>query len=313
MWRESFTGDGETMEHHSDDVPTSETANPINAMARLRQIIVCPLCKGTVEIHAKLITCVTCWARFSQSHPDCVDLLPSIDGHGDEAREWAVRQQKMDLWYRDLCSRPAAASQCFDHDYTPYAPDLAGLRGLVLDIGGGKGIVRHYLPPDAGYVNLEPSLAWLDPDWAALTDDFPCLSRSLPFVKGLGETLPFAGECFDTALSFWSLNHARHPQAVFREAHRVLKPAGRFLVVLEDMEPRWIDLIRSVVTRQPFAFRAKDCARKVVWNLRGKEWPLQDDHIRITEPELEAWVAGRFAVVRRWWIKRYLNLELKKL
>lgn len=301
------------MDHRSDRVSRSEIAHPINAMVRLRHIIVCPLCKGTVEIGPHLITCLACRARFPQTHPDCIDLLPSIDGHGDEAREWAVRQQKMDLWYRDLRTRPTAASQCFDHDYVSYARDLAGLRGLVLDIGGGNGIVRHYLSPDVDYVNLEPSPAWLDQDWAALSHAFPCLARPLPFVKGLGELLPFTGECFDAAMSFWSLNHARRPQAVFREAHRVLKPGARFLVVLEDMEPGWGDVIKSIVTRRRLAFGGKDFARKVVWRLRGKEWPLQDDHIRITERELESWVAGRFTIVRRWWIKRYLSLYLNKL
>ncbi|MEP6888558.1 MAG: class I SAM-dependent methyltransferase [Nitrospirales bacterium] len=224
-----------------------------------------------------------------------------------------MRQQKMDLWYRDLRSRPTAASQCFDHDYIQYTPVLATLRGLVLDIGGGNGIIRHYLSPDARYVNLEPSLAWLEPEWAALTDDFPCLSRSLPSVNGLGEMLPFTEECFDAAVSFWSLNHSRHPQAVLAEAHRVLKPAGLFLVVLEDMEPGWLDLMKFSVTRQRSAFGGKDFARKVVWSLQGKKWTLQDDHIRITEPEFLSWVAGRFIIVRRWWIKRYLNVELKRL
>jgi hypothetical protein len=41
--------------------------------------------------------------------------------------------------------------------------------------------------------------------------------------------------------SFWSLNHVDRPERVLQEVGRVLKPEGRFLIVLEDMPPALLD------------------------------------------------------------------------
>ena len=57
------------------------------------------------------------------------------------------------------------------------------------------------------------------------------------FVRAVGEYLPFPDASFDAALSFWSLNHVDQPERVLQEVGRVLKPEGRFLIVLEDMSP----------------------------------------------------------------------------
>lgn len=45
------------------------------------------------------------------------------------------------------------------------------------------------------------------------------------------EALPFAPETFDAVVSLWVLEHVHHPQAVFSEVARVLKPGGRFFFV----------------------------------------------------------------------------------
>jgi hypothetical protein len=42
-------------------------------------------------------------------------------------------------------------------------------------------------------------------------------------------------------------------------------------------------------------------------------WPLQDDHIRIRERELERWSTGRFRRVRREWLGGFLCCEVEKI
>ncbi len=70
---------------------------------------------------------------------------------------------------------------------------------------------------------------------------FPCLGAPPFFVGGLGEYLPSPPLVFDTVLRFGSLNHAVRPEAVLREAHRVLKTTGWGILALADMEPGWLD------------------------------------------------------------------------
>ena len=151
----------------------------------------------------------------------------------------------MTEWYRDLLATPADAAACFEQDYRVYAGILRTLTGRVLDIGGGNGVVRHYLGATVQYIALEPDLAWLDAPWADLADRFACLATPPFFVRGIGERMPFTDASFDAALGFWSLNHAVDPSAVIAEAARVLRPGGLLLLVLEDMPPRWLDLATS--------------------------------------------------------------------
>jgi hypothetical protein len=43
----------------------------------------------------------------------------------------------------------------------------------------------------------------------------------------------------------------------------------------------------------------------------GREWPLQDDHLRIRCRDLEGWLAGSFRIARRDWIDGFLSYELR--
>jgi ubiquinone/menaquinone biosynthesis C-methylase UbiE len=144
----------------------------------------------------------------------------------------------MERWYRDMVSTDWAHA-CFDSDYEPLRPVLSRCAGIVLDLGGGAGITRRYLPRDAQYVSLDPSLMWLDAEWKSLEATDSRQPDESEFVQGTGEALPFRQGSIDVVLALWSLNHVNDPVAVFAEVRRVLKPGGSFFVVLEDMEPTW--------------------------------------------------------------------------
>ena len=259
-------------------------------LSTLRPILVCPLCKGDLDVAAGAIACRTGHLRVEQTRPDCVDLLPREMGVADLER-WSERQAAMTQWYRDLLATPADAAACFEQDYRAYAGILQTLSGRVLDIGGGNGVVRHYLGATVQYIALEPDLAWLDAPWADLADRFACLAAPPFFVRGIGERMPFTDASFDAALGFWSLNHAVDPSAVIAETARVLRPGGLLLLVLEDMPPRWLDLATSeLLSRRPRR-TARLVAQKVGCSLLGRTWPLQPDHVRLTEDGLRTWAA----------------------
>jgi SAM-dependent methyltransferase len=98
----------------------------------------------------------------------------------------------------------------------------------MLDIGCGTGaalavLTRRYKVVGVG---VEPSRAMLVEarrklGWTAVVEE------------GVAERLPFPDGSFDAALMRLVVHHLDRPRA-FREAHRVLAPGGRLLVVTSD-------------------------------------------------------------------------------
>lgn len=122
-------------------------------------------------------------------------------------------------------------------------------------------------------------------------------------------------------LSFWSLNHASDPALVFSKVARVLRPGGRFLIVLEEMLPHWFDLFtpRFPAGRVFNSFFNPELLRKRFTRLclflrllRSEEWPLQKDHIRIQESEIQNWAVQNLEITLRVCINQYLTFELRK-
>jgi SAM-dependent methyltransferase len=288
----------------------------------VKQLIVCPLCKGELDYLPSLIKCSSCNLNFPQATNEWLDLLPSslLD---QKSNHWEKRQQEMENWYKKLIVTPSQAGKCLSNDYAPFSSYLAKLPGIVLDIGGGIGIVRNYLPPDTKYIVIDPSLEWLGTEWTTLAEHFPCLETKPCFVHGIGEYLPFLQEVFDSVLAFWSLNHTNDPQLVFREVGRVLKPNGRFLVVLEDMVPSWRDLadkrfparevFDNILDPEGILSEKFPRLRLLLRHLSREKWPLQSDHIRIEESDIRNCTSQCFKVIRRVWIKHYLTFEFMKV
>jgi SAM-dependent methyltransferase len=282
-----------------------------SAVQSLQHLLVCPLCKGTLHFSPDMISCVSCNLELVQSWQNFIDLLPN-DFLDKDRSGWKCRQQEMERWYQELVAEPKWAIQCFMDDYTSYASLLATLSGNVLDIGGGNGVIRHYLPESVYYISIDPSMEWFANRWGAITESLPCLKTPSLFIRGIGEHLPFPPNCMDAVLAFWSLNHASCPATIFQETYRVLKPAGRLIVTLEDMPPRWLELMTSTFLRCGFPLLAKIITRKILGGLRGKEWPVQGDHICISESEIQKWITGRFEITHRIWIKAYLTFEFRR-
>ena len=278
----------------------------------LQHLLVCPVCKGKLHFSPGLIRCGSCGLQFLQSRNDCLDLLPHhlLENKGNQ---WGERQQEMEQWYEDLIATPAAAKNCFVNDYAPFAPLLVTLSGDVLDVGGGIGVVREYLPHGTRYTVIDPSLDWLDTEWASLAERFPSLKTEPRFVRGVGEYLPFPDQAFDAVLAFWSLNHASDPELVFSEVYRVLRPGGRFLIVLEDMTPSWGDIAEGKFPASMVAPGGGDPSMETPAHPSGQEWPLQDDHIRIRESDIRTWTSQRLEITRREWIGQYLSFEFTKI
>lgn len=268
--------------------------------------LVCPACRGPLDRHDAALACRACAARYPQRDP-WPDLHPA-----DTAAPpgWHERQQEMVAAYRDLIADPAHARLAYRYDLEPFRPLLADWRGRILDVGGGNGLVRHILPSRCNYISLDPDVAWLDASWLSIADAFPCLYEPLTFVRGVGERMPLADASMDGALSFWSLNHAVEPSTLIAELARVVRPAGRVLIVLDDVEPTWGDVMGGAYADERFASRPALVWQKLRARVRG--WPRQPDHLAIAEIDLARWMGQAFRPRRRLWIGRYLTLELSR-
>src|SRR5258708_27317857 len=101
----------------------------------------------------------------------------------------------------------------------------------VLDVGTGSGRLAreivHILGSSVGVVGLDPS-------WRMMTAGRRRLN--MRFVRGVAECLPFPDTQFDFVTMAYALRHVPDLDQTFAEYRRVLKPAGR-LLLLEITRP----------------------------------------------------------------------------
>jgi len=273
----------------------------------LDTVFACPMCRGYLDCREADLVCGQCGESYPQAHPGIWDLMPPGAGTDD----WQRRQAECDQWYRELFGDPELARACYKQDLTPLASELASLRGVVLDIGGGNGVTRAYLPADAHYLVVEPSRAWAAWDRSVVGGPVSTATGESHFVRGIGEQLPIRDGTVDAAIALWSMNHVTDPERVVAEIARVTRPGGAGLLVFEDVEPGWADL----VWHRPWRGGARAGRAAMMIKFRtafGGKWPLQSDHLRIEERLLRNWLAPAFLIEKRSWITSYLVLRLKR-
>ncbi len=110
-------------------------------------------------------------------------------------------------------------------------PVLAGLasRQRALEIGTGTGIFLEHLRQEgfAEVVGVEPSTAAIDAAPA---------HRRAWIRAGMFDAADFAPESFDLVCCFMTMEHVRDPDALARDAFRLLRPDGAFVTVTHDYQ-----------------------------------------------------------------------------
>jgi ubiquinone/menaquinone biosynthesis C-methylase UbiE len=228
------------------------------------------------------------------------------------------RLELMEDWYRELV-RLDEREQLLLQDYAPHENYLRKLRGSIIDIGGGAGIAARFLHPDVAYVVVDPSPVWDSPEWIEFGRKFRGSGPEPKFVKASGENLPFRDSEFDAAISFWSLNHARDPERCISEMARVLKPGGYARLVIDDIEPGWPELLKDGASRvwARLSRRRSNAMIKTPligafeMKIRG-HWTINEDHLPISQRDLERWMNDSVQVERRQWLDGSLTIDLAK-
>ncbi len=144
--------------------------------------------------------------------------------------KWANCQDKyIDLILQDKYSKMDYANE-IEYDRPIY--NHFKMEGRILDVGGGAGSVREFLPHDVEFVSIDPYLNVRNENSLERLSAYSCLNQPFNFIAATAEFLPFVSDSFDWVHMRSILDHVQLPDLALLEACRVVKPTGRVLIGL---------------------------------------------------------------------------------
>jgi SAM-dependent methyltransferase len=168
--------------------------------------------------------------EFARAH-DVIDarvLLKNTSGFED----WQSGQQEYEEWAGKVRKTSTIEEELKGIQGARPVYEKFPMQGRVLDVGGGAGRVREFLPENVQLVSTDPwAMALLnlsDSEKAAYT----CLKKPCNFIAANAEFQPFISESFDWVHMRSMLDHVQIPDLALLEAWRVLKQGGYLLVGL---------------------------------------------------------------------------------
>ena len=157
----------------------------------------------------------------------------------DELIEWFRTQPDEEEFlrgcYLDLPAVAAAERFLGSEEWRATMAWIGTHPGRALDLGAGHGIASYALARSGWRVTaLEPSGS-ASTGATAVTRLAHAGGLAIETLRATGERLPFASATFDVVYSRQVLHHVADLEAVAREIHRVLRPAGVHVACAEHV------------------------------------------------------------------------------
>ena len=132
-------------------------------------------------------------------------------------------------WWKDTFTQ--GRDEEYDALIIPLILQLVDKKGLVLDIGSGEGQIARSIAALSGelfVVGIDPSEAQLQ-NALLIKDD---AKDRIFYVEGVAECLPFPDNSYEMAVCCLVIEHTVDQDMVLREVARVLKPGGKFILLI---------------------------------------------------------------------------------
>jgi len=201
----------------------------------LRELVVCPLCKTDVTWLESECVCPACGQHFACSSRGIWDFIPKHPTflQTEQLNRWLHAQAEYEGWYEKVHRLD---------DYNLYLAEMDSVReiytsefdidGFILDVGGGDGRLRHFLPSSVLYLSVDPQVSMFDTliERPNLLRAYPCLQEPCNFLRAQAEHLPLRAASFDCVHMRSVLDHFFDPCLALYEARRILRPGGGLMI-----------------------------------------------------------------------------------
>ena len=158
-------------------------------------------------------------------------------------RVLARRRQQSEAYFNLIAGKlgkhhcPGRSWEAIGHLALRLAPAIT-----IADLGAGEGLISQLLARRAGHVwciDNSPRMVEVGAALAARNG-----LANLAYKLGDIEDVPLPDASVDLAILSQALHHARHPQKAVGEAHRILRPGGRLLVL--DLKAHTFEKAREI-------------------------------------------------------------------
>lgn len=148
--------------------------------------------------------------------------------------QWAEGQKGFEQFAAEIVRRDSREFYLEEIDSVTeiYLRDFPPFYGTVLDVGGSRGTLRHFLSPNVRYLVVDPQIDAFKKLEAqpGLLRAYPVLLEPCNFLAGFAEHLPLLSRQFDFVHMRSMLDHCYNPQLAIKEAFRVLKEDGKLMI-----------------------------------------------------------------------------------